>query len=351
MHDLTHLVDQAKRSMLFTAPRLENDLRRFLEENAKRIRELAEDTARSSTTIYWVGSGNSWCNLYSGKYLLDRYSTFSSECLTSYELIWRRPARLGPGATVILASFSGSTEDTVEALRFAKSQGAKTIAVTSKAESPLAREADETILYESDGLFVLPLAMAYLFSMEIANSQGALPQGFHEKIQTMPDVLGRLFVSEESRARRLAETHADAKLFYVLASGPLYGLGYKFALTVFMENMRVHGSFMETSEFRHGPVEMLDREDPVIVMLKGTDESRDMSERVQALVEEYGAKTILYDYADYEDSEPLFAPFYLMVPLQWFAVYSSLLRGITDLDERAIMGRGRMSRGADITWP
>jgi hypothetical protein len=40
-----------------------------------------------------------------------------------------------------------------------------------------------------------------------------------------------------------------------------------------------------------------------------------------------------------------------MIPLQWFAVYSALLRGITDLDERVFMGRGLMSKGEGITWP
>jgi hypothetical protein len=39
------------------------------------------------------------------------------------------------------------------------------------------------------------------------------------------------------------------------------------------------------------------------------------------------------------------------VPLQWFAVYSALRRGITDLDERVFMGRGLLNQGARTTWP
>jgi hypothetical protein len=62
-----------------------------------------------------------------------------------------------------------------------------------------------------------------------------------------------------------------------MGSGPLYGMAYKFGLTVFMENMRVHGSFMDATEFRHGPVEMLEREKPAVVVLLGTDESRPWS--------------------------------------------------------------------------
>jgi hypothetical protein len=40
-----------------------------------------------------------------------------------------------------------------------------------------------------------------------------------------------------------------------------------------------------------------------------------------------------------------------MIPLQWFAVYSSILRGIYDLDERVLMGHGIMGKGKEITWP
>jgi hypothetical protein len=45
------------------------------------------------------------------------------------------------------------------------------------------------------------------------------------------------------------------------------------------------------------------------------------------------------------------APFVFLVELQWFTVYSALLRGITDLDERVVMGHRRMAVGPDATWP
>jgi len=349
--DLDRLVERAEHSTLFTAPRMEADLARFLARHAETIARLAVEAADSGGPVYWVGSGNSWCNLWSGKYLLDRFSRVVSECSTSYELVWRAPARLDQHATVVLASFSGATEDTVEALRFANQRGARTIALTAKQDSPLASEASQAIVYDSSALYILPMAMAYLFALEIAKLQGAQVDSLLRAVHGLPAVLGGLYKTERRRALALAEDHRHADLFYVLASGPLYGLGYKFALTVFMENMRVHGSFIETSEFRHGPVEMLDRHRPRIVLLKGTDASREMSERVEALLNEHGAEAIVFDHADHGEVDALLAPFYLMVPLQWFAVYSSLLRGISDLDERAVMGRGRLSRGAGITWP
>ena len=351
--DLQDLVNKARTSELFTLPILEPDLARFFEDHGEHIRALARRAASEGVRhIYWVGSGNSWCNLFSGKYLLDRFSDITSDYLPSYELVWRDPVRLDQDAWVFVASYSGATEDTVAALRHAKARGAHTVALVNSADSLMGQEADEVIAYQSSALYIVPLAAAYLFSLELAaqNVRGEADRIRHE-VLALPPLLGKLYVEEEVRAKALAQQFVNEKLFYVLGSGPLYGLAYKFALTVFMENMRLHGSFVETSEFRHGPAEMLEHEKPAMVFLLGTDESRAVGERVLELAQAQNDRIITYDFADYGDLHPLLAPFVLHVPLQWFAVYSALMRGITDLDARVYMGRGIMGQGAGVTWP
>lgn len=351
--DLDQLVSNARRSTLFTAPVLGPDLERFLAEKGDAIRRLARRAVDENVRhIYWVGGGNSWVNLLSGKYLLDRFTDLPSDCLVSYELVWRNPARLNRDAWVFLASYSGATEDTVVALRHAKSRGAHTIAIVNKADSLMGQEAAEVIAYDSKALYILPLAAAYLFALEVARLKGATGvEPVVAGLAALPPLLGRQYVAEEARGRQLAQEFIDENIFYTLGSGPLYGLAYKFGLTVFMENMRVHGSFMDATEFRHGPAEMLERQKPAIVILLGTDESRPLVERVRDLAQTSGAHTLSYDLADYPGVHPLLAPFVLMIPLQWFAVYSALLRGITDLDERVFMGRGIMGQGKGVTWP
>jgi fructoselysine-6-P-deglycase FrlB-like protein len=351
--EIEELIENCKQSLLFTSPILGVDLQRFLEQEGGRIRLLAQTALdRQVKHIYWIGSGNSWLNLLSGKYLLDKFTEIPSDCYPSYEFIWRHPMRLKSNSWTFLASFSGATEDTVNALRFAKQQGSHTIAIVNKEDSLMGREADEAVAYHSKALYILPLAAVYLFALELARLSGVQEaQQVIDGLHAVPELLSRQYVDEEARARRLAEEFANENLFYVLASGPLYGLGYKFGLTVFMENMRVHGSFMDASEFRHGPAEMLDRNQPAMVILKGTDESRPVVERVCEIALKLKAKLIVYDSKSYPGFHPLLAPFVLMIPLQWFAVYSSVLRGITDLDQRALMGKGLLGKGKEITWP
>lgn len=351
--DMTQLVDAARKSTLFTAPVLGADLERFLAQQGDTIRDLARRAvAENVRHIYWVGSGNSWVNLYSGKYLLDRFSDIPSDCFISYELVWRNPARLNSRSWTFLASYSGATEDTIAALRHAKAHGSHTIVFVNKADSLMGREADEVVEYNSKALYILPLAAAYLFSLEVASIKGVKEvEKTIEQLFKLPALLSKQYIDEETKGHKLAEEFAQERMIYTLGSGPLYGLAYKFGLTVFMENMRINGSFMDASEFRHGPAEILDREKPAMVVLLGTDESRPVVQRVCQLAKTKDLKLQVYDMAEYGGIDPLLAPFVLMIPLQWFAVYSALLRGITNLDERVLMGRGIMGQGKGIIWP
>lgn len=356
MSDLSALVDQARRSDLFTAPRLEADLPRFLDEQGDRIRQLARRAAAGEFEhVYFVGSGGSFANMHSGKYLLDRLSRIPSDVSTSYDVVWRDAPRLNSRALVFLASYSGSTEDTLAALRHANLRGAHTVALTKRQHSPMAREASEVVDYDSTALYSLPLASVTLFALELARLTSSAKSDDAEEalaqLSGLGTVLGRVYRESEAPALEWARRFLSSTLLYVLSAGPNYGVGYKFALTVFMENIRVNGSFIEATELRHGPIEAFERQRVDLVALVGTDESRDLTLRSVRVAEENGARTLVLDAARHPGVHPFLAPFIFLVELQWFTVYSALLRGISDLDERVVMGHRRMAVGPDATWP
>jgi hypothetical protein len=81
MATLEQLVDKARTSLLFTAPVLGPDMERFLRVQGPQIKALAKQAIDEKVEhIYWVGSGNSWVNLYSGKYLLDKFTNLPVIC-------------------------------------------------------------------------------------------------------------------------------------------------------------------------------------------------------------------------------------------------------------------------------
>lgn len=352
MPDIRPLVEQAKQSMLFTAPILEADTARFLATHGERIRELARThRAAGVKHVYFVGSGGSYANMWSGAYLMRRFTSIPADAMPSYQLIWEAPKALGPGAVAFFASYSGGTEDTLAAIRFAKERGVTTVALVREADSTIGQLADVAIGYQSTDLYGLPLAAVYLYAMELALGEGwDGAQAVIDGLYALPAILGEAYRKDEAPAAKLAQELLPSQVMYCMGSGPLTGLAYKFALTVFMENIRVHGTFMDTSEFRHGPAEMLERQRPDMFFLVGDDETREVSERSIAIARNGGARVVTVDIRDYPGVHPLLAPFVLLIPLQWFVVYSAILRGITDLDERVLMGHGVLSTGGAI-WP
>jgi fructoselysine-6-P-deglycase FrlB-like protein len=350
--NLDSLVEHAMQSELFTSPRLATDLQRFLDDHRPAALALAAEAhERGIQTVYFIGSGGSWSAMYSGKYLADRFTTLASDAVLSYELIWRDPVRLRDGALVFAASYSGETEDTVAALRHAQAAGAWTVGLTNRGDSTIASEADATIAYESSALYALPMAAVSLFALEYARLRGS--EGAAEVLDAfdaLPGIVAQAFEEERERGLEGARRLLPAQTLYCVGSGPLYGLAYKFALTVFMENIRTHGSVIESAEFRHGPAEMLVRQRADMVFLLGTDASRPLAVRSLQFARAQGARAVVYDAADYPGLHPLLAPFVLKVGLQWLVVYSALLRGILDLDERVYMGHRVLAEGG-ARWP
>jgi len=350
--DISTFEKEAMNSSLFSAPVIGNDLKIFLSNKSDQIKALAKQAVDEGVEhFYWVGSGNSRVNLLHGKELLDKFTNIPSDCYTSYEFIWREPKRLGEKSWVFLASYSGATEDTVQALRFANNKKAKTIVFVNKEESLMGQEADITLEFNSKALYIIPMAGVSLFVLEMARLLGNKDaDNLINEIFELPDFLTQQFFDVKQKAKELADSFKDQEMIYTLGCNTLSGLAYKYGLTVFMENMRVNGSYIETTEFRHGPAEMLDHHKPAFVLLLADDDSREIGERVKTMLEKMDVALIVFDAKDYPFNS-IFASFVLHIPLQWFAVYSTFHRGIFDLDARALMGHGIMGKGSGVTWP
>jgi fructoselysine-6-P-deglycase FrlB-like protein len=349
--DLQSYVERARESEYFSGARLGDDLERFLGAHGDECRELGRRLS-GAEHLYLIGSGGSLATLQTAKYLLDSVLEIPTETLHGYDVIWRAPARLRSGATAFFASYSGETEDTVAALRFARERGARTVAIVRGGDSALSREADEVIAYESPAIFEAPVAALALLGAGLAHGTDRAPQAeaLAAALDDLPAAARATFEQEAERAEARARSFLSSRHLYVVGAGPLAPLAYKVALTVVMENIRIGGTWMDASEFRHGPAEALERSAIDALVLLGTDASREMSERTLGFLREHGARSLVIDADDYPRVHPLLTPLVLNSVTQWFTVWSAVLRGIVDLDERVFMGRHVLAVGGH-RWP
>jgi fructoselysine-6-P-deglycase FrlB-like protein len=226
--------------------------------------------------VFFVGAGGSLICSYPAHYLLQAKAPFPTFQLQSDELNCSTPALMGPGSLVVLASYTGTTKETVAAAKTAKATGATVIAA-AKEGSPLAEAADASFSGKSD-LFELLVAYSLLEAVgadvdtnEVGAALEALPEAVRHAV-------------EES-------------ITYVLGSGPSYNWAYGFAMCFLQEMQWKHAAAFNTGEFFQGAFEMVD-DDTAVLLWLGEDASRPMGERGKAFLETYCKKARYVDVAD-----------------------------------------------------
>ncbi len=325
-------IDQRTRSEILDQP---NSLRETLEKEYVKIDHAAKTIVdRGLKRIFLVGMGSSYSGALTAKVFANATLTLPVDVYRGYEFEFENPLTLGKDTCVIPISFSGETEDVVSALRFARQHEAYIVSVSGPEESTLVKEADEALQIISNdtkamvAAYLSQIMVLYLLIGSIAKYLDGskiiidLKNELGNLIEKLPEVIER----EESGARKLAESFKDQELFYVIGAGPTYGLAYKLAMTEITENAWAHGIVQYSTEFRHGIIEKIESELPVIFLI-GTDPSQVDLRRELETCQKLGARTIVWDAKNFPATNQFLTPFYLAIPTEWFVYHLSILRG------------------------
>ena len=156
-------------------------------------------------------------------------------------------------------------------------------------------------------------------------------------LRKLPEALGYLVRNWEEKGRQLGEQASQWPMIYTVSAGPLRPLGYKEGIVTLMEFTWTHGSVIESGEFRHGPLEIVEPGIPFLFLL-GNDESRHTTERAISFVKQRTDNVIVIDYADIAQGlHPWLAPFLMFVPMEWLCYYLSIYKDHNP-DERRYYG-------------
>jgi fructoselysine-6-P-deglycase FrlB-like protein len=302
-----------------------------LKENAGTIGELARRIqAYKPEQILFVGSGASYCTLYTGYYYLRTASTMRVQHFFGPELVVDDPPSVRPDKTVaILASYSGKTADTLAASAFLKERGVPRIALSKDDQGPLAGDCEHVLAYRDKCLYTSAMAnlLALLAGYLRLQGEGGPAGELQEALGRIPDQMRGVLDKAEQRAMADLERVADDDFFYVLGDGALWALAYQFGYTNLMEYSRVHAACLRSCEWRHGPLEVLFRS-PAMIHFIGSDASREYALATRDYCAANGGRLVLFDVEDYFPTHPVLAPMVLHPVSQMFILYQSTARGI-----------------------
>lgn len=253
--------------------------------------------------LYLVGSGGTYATISPLAYMLKTHSTISYFHEIAAEVVKAKPKALNERTVLITSSLSGTTEETIDVVKYAKSVGAITIGLVGDKNSPLGQLVDYPIENDADNDTLVEELQIQLFAFGAAlmNARSEFPHftSFIQTLKQMPDILLQVRKDNDTKARLFAEKHKDTKFHMFIGAGNTYGAAYEYAMCVLEEMQWIATKSIHAAEFFHGTIEMTER-DMSFVLLKGEDETRPLVDRVESFVTRYSDVVEVFDTADFE---------------------------------------------------
>ncbi|MFD7074000.1 glutamine--fructose-6-phosphate transaminase (isomerizing) [Nocardioides sp. NPDC057577] len=304
---------------------------------------LDDDELREVTKIIIIAAGTSFYAGMVAKYAIEHWCRISVEVELASEFRYRDPI-LDNSTLVVAISQSGETADTLQAIRHARSQRSKVLAICNTNGSTIPRESD-AVIYTHAGPeigvastkgYVTQLVACYLLALYLAQVKGTMYgdeiDGVMTQLEAMPAAVAQV-LETAPQVYDLAREYADRRAFLFLGRHAGYPVALEGALKL-KELAYLHAEGFAAGELKHGPIALVEEGLPIwcIVPPRGRDFLHDKMRSGIMEVRARGARTIalVEEGDDSVDSVSdtiirlpkvpvLLQPLVAVVPMQLFA--------------------------------
>jgi len=349
---LKEIAEQPKAVADSLRGRITSDNRIKLDET-----HLDDGILRGITKVVVVACGTAAHAGLVAKYAIERWTQLPVDVELASEFRYRDPI-VGPDSLVIAISQSGETMDTLMALRHAKAQGARTLAICNTVGSTIPREAD-AVLYTYAGpeiavastkAFLTQIIAAYLVGLYLAQAREAMSEqeicAVLAQLDDMPAKVDLVLDTTEA-VKSLARELANSTSVLFLGRHVGFPVALEGALKL-KELAYMHAEGFAAGELKHGPIALIEDGVPVIVivpsprdssvlhdkMVSNIQEVRARGARVIAIAEEGDESIVAFadDIIRIPAVPALMQPLVATVPLQVFACALATAKG-HDVDQ------------------
>ncbi len=327
----------------------------YLAQNRKSVTlpDVNIDFARLDR-LTMVACGTAYLACSVAKYWFEQIAGIPVDVDIASEFRYRAPP-LAKNSVAIFVSQSGETADTLAALRHVKEKVARIVAVVNVSESSIAREADvvlpivagREIGVASTKAFTCQLSVLAALAVLAARQRGHISVAEEADYAASLGTLPALFngaLNLEGQIRDIAKNLANAQDIIFLGRGAMYPLALEGALKL-KEISYIHAEGFASGELKHGPIALVDKDVPVVVMapkdalfektVSNMQEVMARDGKVVLITDKTGAaaagegtwKTLIMP-----DVSDFLAPILYAVPAQLLAYYTAVAMG-TDVDQ------------------
>lgn len=290
------------------------------------------------------------------RYAIEHWCRIPVEVELAHEFRYRDPV-VNEKTLVVAISQSGETMDTIMAIRHAREQGAKVLAIVNAPGSTISRESDAVLLTHagpeiavaSTKAFTAQITACYLLGLYLAQVRG---NKYVDEIATYLDELSKIpdkmqeVLDNGEQIRQVARQMVSTSSVIFLGRHVSYPIALEGALKL-KELAYIHAEGFAAGELKHGPIALIEAGQPVFVVVP-TKRRPVLHQKVISNIQEVrarGAKTLVIaeqgddfvnDYAEVIFRVPqtptLFLPLVTVIPMQIFACEVASAKGL-DVDQ------------------
>lgn len=315
---------------------------------------LTPEQLRSYQRIQIVACGTAYYSGMLGKYVLEQLVRIPVEVDVASEFRYRQPL-LNRQSLVIVVSQSGETADTLAALRLAREQGARVLALTNVIGSSIDREADQVLYLQagpeiavaSTKAYITMVAAFYLLALYLAKVRGTVEgeqlTALIAEVLRLPELAAETLTSSEEMIKGRAQVYKLQENAFFIGRNTDFPLALEGALKL-KEISYIHAEAYPAGELKHGPLALLEDGVPVLAIAAHHSLYDKMLSNIKE-VKARGADVTAITFAGQREIEEsvdhvlyipsvneLFSGVLAIIPLQLLAYYTALERGY-DVDQ------------------
>jgi glucosamine--fructose-6-phosphate aminotransferase (isomerizing) len=295
--------------------------------------EMFARAIKRAKSLYITGSGTSYHAGLLMKFRLNKEASIRADTVVAGELK-EHAGFLGKGSVVVAFSQSGETADVLEAVKGAKSRGAKVYSIVNAAGSTLARESDGVLLLNCGPEVGVAATKSFTAQVVVASMvvDAVLGKRRSNGIKELSEAVVEALKCDE-QIRDLVYEYKDRPDFYFVARGYESPVALEGALKL-KELSYIHAEGMPASELKHGTLALIEKGTPVVILNPSGDTHADSLSNAEEL-KARGADVI--GVSDVEDIvykhyvrlpkvQAKFTPIVEAIPLQLLAYHMAVAK-------------------------
>ena len=307
-----------------------------------------DDAWKKASRVVITACGTAYHAGVVAKYAFEKIARMKVDVDVASEFRYRNPI-LDKDDIFIVVSQSGETADTLSALRLAKQNGLKVVAITNCVGSTVSREADDVIYtlagpeiaVASTKAYTTQVLCMFLLAIKAGKLRGTLSEEESVKLLTelesIPEKIQKILDGKETIQKFASQQFNKDKIFYI---GRQFDSATSLESALKLKEVSyMHSEAFAAGELKHGPIALID-EKTLVVAIASEPELYDKIGSNMVEVKSRGATVLVItqdktgaftgkadEVFQIPDCSSTLASLLTVIPTQLFAYYCAIQRG------------------------